>query len=350
MNVIYTEHMNELQLDWKAWEKHIKSVFPYSNAITKEDLIFSEEYGRLVLSIHSHKFFIEFVKHVRDSIIFIPPKDHYPPFYLTEQISQKKAEWMRKSNTPFIDVKGDVFLNLPGLYLFVMGRRQEDPSPLWPQNRPSGKLFKKSGIKLVYLLLTDPRLDEEGDNALLNVRVRELASEAKISTGSVSELLSEMKERGFLITDGRFKRLINRKTLFDQWMHGYMDYRFKLKRLCFETKTTEWWRNRNPEREGFLWGGEPAAAILTRDFLRPEKLTIYTERPLYDLVVDADLHQVPAGGNVEFVEPLPGAKGTDGCTTPLLVYADLICSPDDRNTETATRIYDRYLRQLIESA
>ena len=221
----------------------------------------------------------------------------------------------------------------------------------------TGKLFKKSGIRLVYALLSDPRLDQDWGNDLLNVSVRELASAAEMSTGSVSELLSEMKERGFLITDDRFKRLVNRKALFDQWLPGYMETRFKLKRLCFEAKTTGWWRNRNPETEGFLWGGEPAAARLTDDFLRPEKLTLYTDRPLYDLVVDADLHQVPAGGNVEFVEPLPRAKygqaaepSLRGCVHPLLVYADLICSSDDRNTETATRIYDRYLRQIIEPA
>lgn len=347
--------MNKNQPDWQAWERHIKAVFPYSNALTKDDLNFSEEYGRLVLSIRSHKFFVEFVKQIKDSVRFVPSQEHYPLLYLTEQISQKRAEEMRKSNTPFIDVKGNAFIHLPDLYLFVMGRRQEESSPLWPQKRPSGKLFRKSGIKLIHLFLSDPRLDQDWGNDLLNVSVRELASEAEMSTGSVSELLSEMKERGFLLTDGRFKRLINRKVLFDQWMRGYMDYRFRVKKQCFEAKTLEWWRTRNPATEGFLWGGEPAAALLTDDFLRPGKLTLYTACPLYDLVVDGDLHQVPAGGNIEFVEPFPRAKYGQAekpalreCVQPLLVYADLICSSDDRNTETATRIYDRYLRQIIE--
>ena len=349
--------MSENQPDRQAWERHIKAVFPYSNAITKDDLNFSEEYGRLVLSICSHKFFVEFVKQIKDSVMFIPPQEHYPLLYLTEQISLKRAEEMRKSNTPFIDVKGNVFINLPDLYLFVMGRRQEESSPLWPHSRPTGKLFRKSGIKLIHLFLSDPRLDQDWGNDLLNVSVRELASEAEMSTGSVSELLSEMKERGFLLTDGRFKRLINRKVLFDQWMRGYMDYRFKVKKQCFEADRVTWWEDRKPERDGFLWGGEPAAAILTDDFLRPQKLTLYTDEPLYDLVVDGNLHQVPAGGNVEFVAPLIRAKYEQeeelsfrGCVHPLLVYADLICSSDDRNTETATRIYDRYLRQIIEPA
>ncbi len=342
--------MSKLQLDWQAWEKHIKAVFPYSDAVMEADLSFSEEYGKLVLSIRSHKFFIEFVKHIKDSVRFIPPTDHYPPLYFTEQISLNRAEGMRSSNTPFIDIKGNAFINLPDLYLFVMGRKQEESSPLWPHSRPTGKLFKKSGIRLIHLFLTDPRLDQEGGNDLLSVPIRELAVKARMSTGSVSELLSEMKERGFLLTDGRFRRLVNRKVLFEQWLHGYMDYRFKVKRQCFEAKTVSWWKTRNPAREGFLWGGEPAGAVLTDDFLRPQKLTIYTDKPLYDFVVDGDLHQVPAGGNIEFIEPFLKTEGMQGCVHPLLVYADLICSSDDRNTEIATRIYDRYLRPLIETA
>ena len=212
------------------------------------------------------------------------------------------------------------------------------------------KLFKKTGIKMVYALLTDLRLDKDWGNDLLNVSVRELADKARMSTGSISELVSEMKERGFLLADGRFKRLVNRKMLVDQWLHGYMDYRFTVKKQCFEAESISWWRYRKPESEGFLWGGEPAAAILTNDFLRPERLTLYTDKPLYDLVVDGALHQTPSGGHVEFIEPLMKTGGNQGCVHPLLVYADLICSSDDRNTETATRVYDRYLQSLIESA
>lgn len=214
-----------------------------------------------------------------------------------------------------------------------------------------GKLFKRSGIKLVYALLTDPRLDEDFGNDLLNEPVRELANKARMSTGSVSELLTEMKERGFLLADGRRKRLVNRKVLFDQWLHGYMETRFKVKKQCFTADRISWWENRRPEQDGFLWGGEPAGSVLTDGFLRPSTLTLYTEKPLYDLVVDGNLHQVDAGGNVEFVEPFLKTDGDDrGCVHPLLVYADLICSSDDRTLETARRINDRYLRRIIEPA
>ncbi|MEK6335740.1 MAG: type IV toxin-antitoxin system AbiEi family antitoxin [Acidobacteriota bacterium] len=33
---------------------------------------------------------------------------------------------------------------------------------------------------------------------------------------------------------------------------------------------------------------------------------------------------------------------------PLLVYADLLMTADDRNLETAEMIYDRYISRLVE--
>lgn len=214
-----------------------------------------------------------------------------------------------------------------------------------------GKLFKRSGIKLIYALLTDPMLDTDSRGNRLNTAMRELAKDAGLSTGSVSELFAEMKKRSFLLTEGRMRILINRKVLFDQWLHGYKEYRFKVKRQCFEADSVSWWQNHFPENEGFLWGGEPAASVLTQGYLRPQKLTLYTSQPLYDLVVDGNLHQVASGGNVEFVPPLIHSDdGVQGCVHPLLVYADLICSSDDRNTETASRIHDQYLQDIIEAS
>jgi DNA-binding XRE family transcriptional regulator len=213
------------------------------------------------------------------------------------------------------------------------------------------RLFQKSGIKLVYTILSDPLFS--GSDPLesrLNSSIRDIAKYSGLSAGSVSELLGELKDRGFLLTEGRVRILVNRKTLFDYWKHGYIEYRIRKKCLCFETESTRWWSSRSPEREGFLWGGEPAASVFTRGYLSPERLTLYTSRPQYDLVVDANLHQVSSGGNVEFITPLISVeKGVQGCVHPLLVYADLICSGDDRNAETANMIYDECLHKIIES-
>ena len=338
-------------IDLEIWARHIRQVFPYSDAIPQEDVQVSTEQGKLILKVRANKFILELVPQLRDSDRISGGHAHRAGIFLTEEISAQNAEKMRVSNVPFIDSKGNAFIRLPDLYLFVMGRKQAVPSPHGQTTRSEGKLFKKSGIQLIFLFLTDPRLDGDPKNAWLNSNVRQLAAEAGLSSGSVSELLAGMKERNFLITDGRERILINRKKLFDSWMHGYEDFRLKRKRLCFTADSISWWRERHPAKEGFRWGGEPAAALLTQNYLRPEKLTLYTDQPLYDLVVEANLHQAASDGVVEFLAPLPGADqhGNPDCVHPLLVYADLICSGDNRNAEVAKRIYDEHLRRTIET-
>ena len=98
-----------------------------------------------------------------------------------------------------------------------------------------------------------------------------------------------------------------------------------------------------------LWGGEVAGAKLTA-YLSPETATIYSDDFPGEFVLTYALYKDPAG-KVEVLKPfwgpIPWATHED-CVHPLLVYADLIASEIDRNVETAQRVYDRYLRQIIE--
>lgn len=335
-----------------VWIEILSKVFPYSDAIAKNELQFSVEGDDLILRIRSQPFVIKHLKPHRDAdpipLVFGP----HPVLYLADRLSTEKAEEMRMANKPFIDLRGNAFISIPGVYLFVAGRnaKAEATDGLLPG--PTGKLFKKSGIQLISLLLTDSNLDADPDHAWLNRSVRDLASKVGLGVGSVSELFAEMKARGFMLVDGRTKRLINRKKLLDAWAHGYAEIRLRRKRQCFTAETISWWENRRPSKEGFHWGGEPAAAILTRHFLRPGKLTLYADQPLYDLVVENNLHTATGDWVVEILEPLPGVlDGPDpDCVHPLLVYADLIATGDNRNEEAARRIYADHLRSTIESA
>ena len=65
----------------------------------------------------------------------------------------------------------------------------------------------------------------------------------------------------------------------------------------------------------------------------------------WDLRVDEE-------GDVEILDffwgDLPRAHN-GGCVHPLLVYADLVASGEDRNIEVSQRVYDTHLRQHLES-
>jgi hypothetical protein len=344
--------MKDARTRFLAWIEILEKVFPYSDAIAKNDLQFSVEADDLILRIRGKPFVVKYLKPIRDADSVPLEFGPHPVLYLADRLSTEKAEEMRAANRLFVDLRGNAFVSIPGVYLFVAGRNAKAAVSAGLVPGPTGKLFKKSGIQLIALLLTDPNLDADPDHAWINRSVRDLADKAKLSTGSVSDLLAALKARDFLVTDGNAKRLINRKKLLDAWAHGYAEFRLRRKRQCFTVDTIAWWEKRRPSQEGFRWGGEPAAAILTSRFLRPGKLTIYARQPLYDLVVEANLHMSAGDWAVEILEPLPGiADGPDSnCVHPLLVYADLIATGDNRNDEAARRIYADHLRSTIESA
>ena len=145
-----------------------------------------------------------------------------------------------------------------------------------------------------------------------------------------------------------------------QLRDGKTDYPEKLKLKLFlgryQAKERNWWKNADVEKHHALWGGEVAAAIITR-YLKPYTVTIYTpEIPpllLFENQLKKDLD-----GDVEVLkkfwkpdlnfEEQNDRKEHGACAPYLLVYADLIATADQRNIETAKIIYDEYLHRYFE--
>ena len=96
-----------------------------------------------------------------------------------------------------------------------------------------------------------------------------------------------------------------------------------------------------------LWGGEPAAAVLTGQ-LQPEKFTIYTNGNWQNIA--ADLKLIPdENGQIEILQMFWNEedKYRENYITPaLLIYADLMGSGDDRNIETAKLILENELQHI----
>ena len=97
------------------------------------------------------------------------------------------------------------------------------------------------------------------------------------------------------------------------------------------------------------WGGEVAAAKLTK-YLHPEIVTIYTnEEYLPQLLLDCKLKKDP-NGEVEILEQFEKHEVNleyGDLVHPILIYADLLATGNQRNTETAKMIYDEHIVRLI---
>jgi hypothetical protein len=315
----------------------------------------SDDDTRGTVEIGEAKYVVHYVRQLSDvqiGLLLAMRQLALPPLVVTDKISQNAAERLRKEDIPFLDTRGNAFINLPGTYVYIVGRNQSVSTP--NRKTPGGKLFGYSGIKLIYALLTDPNLDQHPQEAILNGTIREIGAKAQISLGSVSDLFREMTARGYLAEEKDGKRhkrlLLNREELTQKWVHGYCEYRPRKHVVHLQSSDLDWWKNIQIEDHGGLWGGEIAAVLLTDGFLvNPQVATIYTDKTMYGLVLAANLQKVESGGNVELMAPLHGFlwENPNHCVHPLLVYADLLYSADGRNRETAERIHDKYLHSII---
>ncbi len=331
----------------------IKNNLPFSGNLRADDLRFESTDGNgkeWLMQVHGLIYHVHFIRN--DNVPWIIQSGRLNrggqrDLMIFDRVTSEQAEELRRHDIEFMDKKGNVFLNLPKLYLFISGRNMR----LATNDRSlvsSSKLFKIAGVKLIYVILTDPGLDANPSGNLLNSTLRKLAGISGISLGSASDIMFELKEHGYVVEENGTRFLINRKELFRKWITGFFDYRPRWNVVRLESSSPDWWKKANLKNTDIFWGGETAASIMTKGFLIPEKITLYTSKIIYDFVLKHGLRKVDKGGDVELMAPPPGGACQGDCVHPLLVYADLIYSGNDRNREAAERIYDNHLKKIIE--
>jgi len=264
---------------------------------------------------------------------------------ITDQLGDRHADMLIDEGVAFMDMAGNIFLELPGMSTLITGRKiskgLRQPNP--------GRAFQTSGLKLIYAFLADLDSCDNINNALVNQSFRSINQQTGVSLGSIGLILNDLKSAGFIVMDGKTRLLMDRKKLFSKWVAGYIDrLRPKLITKRFSAGSKDWWKGVHLNSPGQLWGGEVAASKLT-GFLKPQIVTLYTSSEIDDLILDAGL-RVDQDGDIELMDSFwkePIAH--KGCTHPILVYADLLASNIDRNREAAQRIYDEYLRKIIEA-
>ena len=268
---------------------------------------------------------------------------------VTAHVNDRQAGLLRAAGVHFIDTAGNVFLDAPGLCLWVTGRRIARSTASNDRTRA----FHPSGIQLLFALLTDPHLDSEAPGkALVSRPYRDISAATGIARSTIGWIMADLIRQGLVIAQEDDARiLVERKRILEQWIQGYTDrLRPRLVIERYRPTRGDWWRT--ARLESGLWSGEVAAALLTGD-LKPGTATIFGASPSHAFVLDHGLQKDPQG-TVEFLKPfwretaVPAAA--KHCVHPLLVYADLMSIDDDRTHEAAQAVYDRYLRSLIETA
>jgi hypothetical protein len=261
-----------------------------------------------------------------------------PGILVTRYVAPPMAEQLKKLNIAFIDTAGNAYINEPPLFVYITGRKTEMARAAAKQARA----FRPTGLQVVFALLCLPDL--------VNTPYRNIAKAANVALGTVGWVMNDLKQLNFLVDRGTYgRKLINKKKLFDTWVETYArELRPKLYIGRFGALNDKWWQNNDWRHHGALLGGEPAAAHLT-GYLKPETVTIYGPEDINAFLLKQRLRKAPEG-TIDIYKLFWRFNypwNYNQLTPPLLIYADLLATANDRNIETAKMIYEEYLVRFI---
>lgn len=271
-------------------------------------------------------------------ILLQKAKFPYQMLLVTRYVTAQMAEQLKQDNIQFIDTAGNAYINQPPLYIFVKGNKPLDIF----RKAPLKRAFKPTGLRVIYAFLCKPGLE--------NKAYRNIAEEADVALGTIGWIIRDLKEMGYLLDMGkRGYKLIKKEDLLNRWIINYPEKLRPKLVLGHFRGPNDWWKQKTLNHMYAQWGGEVAAAKLTK-YLKPQVITIYTTpQQLNPLLIENRLKKDPEG-DIEilnrFWTPLEMWQHKD-MVHPILIYADLMATGNKRNIETARMIYEKYLVRYI---
>lgn len=248
-------------------------------------------------------------------------------------ITPNAKELLQEYRINYIDSGGNLHLKLKKGIIHIEGRYVQSPSELY-----KNRAFTKVGAKLVFTFLRMP--------AFVNLNYRSLSAISTCSLGSISKIIDHLKEEKFIITlpDKKLK-LVQKEELLNKWVEVLSKQ--LLPSMLIGTYTLsdqKKWYELELEN-GYKWGGEVAASILTQN-LMPQVKTIYTSKKSNEVIrtlrvtpdKDGELKVYREFWNDDLVEIKTNT------VDPVLIYGELMASSDSRSIEIANEIKTRLFK------
>jgi len=263
----------------------------------------------------------------------------HPVLLIAQYVNPIMAEQLKQDGIEFIDIAGNAFINNLPVYIFIKGNRLQHVAKL---TLIKGA-FRATGLKMIYAFLCNPGLE--------NKTYREIATTTDVALGTVNKIMEELEDLGFLLDMGkRGKKLIKKENLLQRWITAYPEQlKPKLFMGRYRGREDGWWNPKTLDHLKAQWGGEIAAARLT-GYLQPEIITIYIAHEHWaETLLDNKLGIDPKG-NVEILKRFWKQDENwqyKELVHPILIYADLIATGNQRNIETAKMIYEQHIVRLI---
>lgn len=273
----------------------------------------------------------------------------YKGMLVTDYVNPNMADRLKEMDLAFIDTAGNAYLNEPPVFVYIKGNRPTETKDIGRDPRPI-RAFQATGLKMLFGFFLNPRL--------LQQTYRDIAEATDVALGTVGWVLTDLREHGYLYEgDKRGRQLVQKRKIVEQWVTTYPDkLRPRLKLGRYRAPKHRWWDDVALEQHNAQWGGEVAAEKLT-NYLLPERAIIYADNVPARLIVEKGLIKDPEGdveilrrfwkpGLLKDVTPHPHIPLD--VVPPLLIYADLMATADDRNIEAAKIIYEDFLDGYFE--
>lgn len=267
-----------------------------------------------------------------------------PAILITDYVAPDLADKLKEHGISFLDAAGNAYIRQANLLLWIKGQKPAAKATVFTL----GRAFQPTGLQVIFTVLCNPQV--------INMPYRELAKMAGVAHGTVGWVIPDLQQLGFvrdLHGKRGTRRLFEREHLLNQWTDAYARV-LRPRTLIGRhyVPSFEGWKNWPLAECGALWGGEPAAAMLT-EYLRPGELTLYAEKMPGLLAARQKFIKEAGPRHTAAVEVrkrfwnFPGDPEHLSMVPPLLVYADLLATGDARCIETAKMIYDLHLVRLF---
>ncbi len=253
--------------------------------------------------------------------------DHF--ILIASRIFPKVKEELRFKGIAYLEANGNIFIEKENIFIYV-----DTQKPINTEKEKGNRAFTKTGLKVLFHLL------QHKDH--INLTQRELAEKAGVGLGNIPQVIKGLKKTGYLIPlNNREYVWEKRIELLERWVKEYdttLKPTLKEERYTYSGNWNELQFNTNLT----VWGGEPAADILT-NYLRPGKLILYTRENRANLMKNYRL--IPTQeGILEVFEMFWKPVANQRTAPAILVYADLLLEGGKRNKETAEMIFNEYIQ------
>jgi hypothetical protein len=264
-----------------------------------------------------------------------------PIVLASSYLRPKVRQSLREAQQNYLDTAGNIYLDLPGLYLF----RESNDLPLVDDapKRRSGETFNPTATRVgLHLLL---------DADLVNAPFRELAAKTGVSLRSVNLAMDAFKADGHVVGSRKAGwRLVQRESFFQRWVEGFnRRLRPKLELGKYSPTSTQTGDTLEVGEGVACWGGDKGATALGMGIHSMESLVYVYGKPA--AVIAKNRLRLDPNGTIELLASAwDQSQESKAMVAPVfVVYADLMHAGDPRCEEIAARLFKDVIQDKLDA-